>query len=276
MSNEEQLTWFAHVLVVRLQACFACKHTSIVLRKERFWSSYQRLRTSDTFVQSWKDFIQKTVHLKAFPAFYQFVTQHIFDILIKLEFPVNSAVSVSDSECVRPLTHQERCALRYVAGYIIRTVYEKIESGSHPKIKEMMCFVMEFAGDGISSCESEEWVDLVNRGGLWTVNNQAYDIFLIMEDLIRRHFTLASNRIEGAATCVEAIVGNNDLLFQWCIIAAQVEEDVSKLVLQRIVSLYVTVRGFGFASSCMELYKQAQHKTMSKTRALRSELCPKQ
>ena len=47
-----------------------------------------------------------------------------------------------------------------------------------------MCFVMEFAGDGISICESEEWVDLVNRGGLWTVNKQACDIFLIMEDLI--------------------------------------------------------------------------------------------
>ena len=139
-----------------------------------------------------------------------------------------------------------------------------------------MCFVMEFAGDGISPCESEEWVDMINREGLWTVNDQAYDVFLIMEDLIRRHFTLASNRIEGAATCAEAVLGNNDLLFQWCIIAAQVEEDVSKLVLQRIVSLYVTVRGFGFASSCLELYKQAQHKTMSKTRALRSELCPKQ
>ena len=106
MSNEEQLTWFSHVLVVRLQACFACKHTSIVLRKERFWSSYQRLRTSDTFVKSWKDFIQKTVNLKAFPAFYQFVTQHIFDQLIKLEFPLNSAGSVSDS-CVRPLTDED-------------------------------------------------------------------------------------------------------------------------------------------------------------------------
>ena len=89
-----------------------------------------------------------------------------------------------------------------------------------------------------------------------------------MEDLIQRHFTHGSNRIEGVATCVEAIVGKNDLLFKWCIIAAQVEEDVSKLVLQRIVSLNVTVRGFGFASSCLELYKQAQHKTMSKTRAL--------
>ena len=110
-----------------------CLHTSIVLREECFWSSYQRLRTSDTFVKSWKDFIQKTVNLKAFPAFYQFVTQNIFDYLIKLEFPVNGAVSVSDSECVRPLTDEKRCALQYVAGYIIRTVYEKIESGSHQK-----------------------------------------------------------------------------------------------------------------------------------------------
>ena len=148
------------------------------------------------FVKRWMDFIQKTVNLKAF---YQFVTQHILDYFIKLEFPVNSAVSVSDS-CVCLWTVEERCALRYVAGYIIRTIYEKIELGSHPNKKEMMCFVLEFAGDGMRTCKSEEWEDMVNRRGLWAVNDQAYDVFLIIEDLIQRHFTFATNRIEGAAT----------------------------------------------------------------------------
>ena len=52
--------------------------------------------------------------------------------------------------------------------------------------------------------------------------------------------------IEGASTCIETILCNNDLLFEWSIIGAEVEEKVSKLVLKEIILLDVTVRGFGF------------------------------
>ena len=57
---------------------------------------------------------------------------------------------------------------------------------------------------------------------------------------------------------------------------AEAEDETSKAVLQQIVDLYITIRGFGFASSCLEMYKQTQHKTTQKTRALHSELCPRQ
>ena len=32
------------------------------------------------------------------------------------------------------------------------------------------------------SSESERWMGMINRGGLWTINDQAYDIFLIVHD----------------------------------------------------------------------------------------------
>ena len=55
--------------------------------------------------------------------------------------------------------------------------------------------------------------------------------FFIIEDRKCIHFSLASNKI-SASTCIEDILCNNNLLFEWCIIAAEVEEEVSKLVLQ--------------------------------------------
>ena len=33
----EQLSWFAHVLVVRLQTCFCCKYSTMALKRERMW-----------------------------------------------------------------------------------------------------------------------------------------------------------------------------------------------------------------------------------------------
>ena len=50
--------------------------------------TFQTIRTSDTFVKDWKVFILQSVNLKAFPAFYQFVTDYIFTELIKLEFSI--------------------------------------------------------------------------------------------------------------------------------------------------------------------------------------------
>ena len=117
---------------------------------------------------------------------------------------------------------------------------------------------------------------MIDRGGLWTIKDQAYDIFLIMEEEIRRRYTLGSNKQWSTSLCSEAILRNDDLRFEWSIVAAEVEHDPSELLLQKVVDLYVTIRGFAFATSCLEMYKQTQHKTMKKTRSLRSELCPKQ
>ena len=41
-SNLEQLTRFAHILFVRLNACFACSRSTLQLKKERLWGAYHR------------------------------------------------------------------------------------------------------------------------------------------------------------------------------------------------------------------------------------------
>ena len=74
-------------------------------------------------------------------------------------------------------------------------MYSSINLSTHPQKDVMMCLLMELVGDGVSSgSESERWMVMINRGGLWTINDQAYDIFLIMEEEIRRKYTLASNK----------------------------------------------------------------------------------
>ena len=57
---------------------------------------------------------------------------------------------------------------------------------------------------------------------------------------------------------------NEDLLFQWAILTAEIENEVLTAVLKQLVDLYVTIRGFVFASSCLEFYKQFLKKTLQK------------
>lgn len=89
---------------------------------------------------------------------------------------------------------------------------------------------------------------------------QKHSLFNIMEEM-RRLFTP-----------MKALLKSNDIPFEWCLIAVEADDDISTLVLEKIVDLYVTVRGFAFAKSCMEMYKQAKKKTIQKSRALRSKL----
>ena len=77
-------------------------------------------------------------------------------------------------------------------------------------------------------------------------------------------------------TAMKCLLKSDDLLFEWCLIAIEADDDISTLILEKIVELYVTVRGFAFAKSCMEMYKHAKKKTVQKSRALHSKLACKQ
>ena len=172
-SNLELLTKFAHILHVRLNACFAYSRSTLQLKKERMWGAYHRLRTADSFVQDWRIFLNHSVNMKAFSAFYQFVTHTIFKELIKAQYPVSSNEAVNIELPSRPLTHEEQNALRYVAGYVIRKLQEQIQSSSHAKNDEIIFLLMECAGDELDSDGgTETWMNMIDRGGLWHVNDQ--------------------------------------------------------------------------------------------------------
>ena len=130
---------------------------------------------------------------------------------------------------------------------------------------------MEWAGDD----GTVTLTNRIDRGRLWHINDQTYSIFIIMEEEVRRFYRLDVQwPHEGMKdTAVKALLKSDDLLFEWCLIAVEADDDKSTLVLGKIVELYVTVCGFAFTKSCMEMYKQAKKKTVQKSRALRSIAC---
>ena len=60
---------------------------------------------------------------------------------------------------------------------------------------------------------------------------------------MRRFFRIDVQRPhEGVKDrAIKALLKSNDLLFEWCLIAAEADDDISNLVLEKIVELYVTV-----------------------------------
>ena len=73
---------------------------------------------------------------------------------------------------------------------------------------------------------------------------------------------------------VENISHDDDVTFHWIIASANcnVEEDVVNSLFDRILKLYVTIRGLSFASSILEMCKNEGKKGTQKKKTLRETL----
>ena len=274
--NYNNLRRFSWILCIRLHACFSKKHSSMQLRKEKMWRAYHLLRTSLTFGNDWKIFLNSTVGLQAHPTFYQHVTSTIFKELTKNEFPLPPPNAVKHPNT--PLTFEEKNALRFVAGHVCRKVRTRLEESSTLGKDEMIFCIMSFGGDEEDEeGETELWLNTTDRGGLWHVNDTTYVFFIIMEEVTRRFFSTRqldrlSSQENPKKEMVDYLLQDEDVLFQWSFLTTSLPESLASALLERIIHLYKTICGFGFATSCVEMFKQHTKQSLQRKKALRKHI----
>lgn len=175
----------------------------------------------------------------------------------------------SGTETSCPMTWEEENALRYVAGYICRKVQSKLQKSSAKNKEEMVLFCMELCGDEDGDRGTEEWTNAIDRGGLWHINTLCFPY------LRKKYEEVSALKDLNETTkkkILEAVLKNDELLFEWTLITTDADDSVGMEVLQRICELYLTVRGFAFANSCLEMYKQRSKKQVQKSKALRKKV----
>ena len=65
------------------------------------------------------------------------------------------------------------------------------------------------------------------------------------------------------------VTEDDDVQFSWTIAASSMEEDIVDRAFEVILNLYITIRGFSFAASILEMYKQETKKGTQKKKTLR-------
>ena len=104
-------------------------------------------------------------------------------------------------------------------------------------------------------CESylnytRDWVERVNRGGLFRVNDTAYSFFVCLEMKTRECLSrLFSSQPPSKQSVMESIVKNEDVLFSWAMAAETESPAISNELLWRVVELWLTIRGFSAAGA---------------------------
>ena len=208
------------------------------------------------------------------PIFCQYVGYHVFQQLTKLQYPLtepSEAAKTSRSA----LTYEEINALRYAAGYVPRILKKKLLKSAHPLKEDLQLCLLDLLDDGDEdSNESQDWVELINRGGLTRVNNNTFEVFVAMEYALRRHLNVdqAPNLTDRVNS---AIIENEDVQFLWSILSSDWDEETGSILLEMVVSQWVKIRGFSVASAWVERYKSTQKKTTQKSKGVRKQLLPK-
>ena len=115
---------------------------------------------------------------------------------------------------------------------------------------------------------SADWIRAVDRGRLIHINNMTFELFLSMEQSIRRCVKAGQELGDARSQLKE----DENILFYWSILTANQSNDVSTTILEMVVDLWITVRGFSLAGAWMKEYKITQKKTTQKSNALRKQL----
>ena len=144
------------------------------------------------------------------------------------------------------VTSSETNALRYAAGYVPFALKKKLKH--RPEFVTHL-EQLEVKGEGDSYLAyTTEWIDSINRGKLFRINDEAY-----------------------------YIVEDTDVHFSWLMLCLELDDkELSKELLGLVVDMWITIRGFSMAGAWVEYYKHSMQMCTKKKQGLRKGLKRKQ
>ena len=243
-------------------------------RREKMWGSYFAIRTSSEFVRRWTVFLESTVKCGSLPILYQ---TNFFRKMINAAFPVSSQEHTGLTTVPAALSYQELNIIRYAAGYVCRIVKKKIPATKtdHRLSLDVLLSDGDEDDDVAAACHSRDWTTMVDRGGLLHVSDDGFDVFVAMEEVIRGyyHVNKASDLNDGKKDeIVKNVIKDDGVMCSWSIVAADMNKKVADELIKLIVEEWVKIRGFSFAGSWLELYKQRNKKTLQRSKGIRKQL----
>ncbi|KAL5483889.1 hypothetical protein EMCRGX_G020308 [Ephydatia muelleri] len=202
----------------------------------------------------------------------KYVTECVLKVKIKTLFPITAhPVNVR----LGTLSYEEKNALRYAAGYIPRAIRKKIAKSSNPAKQCIMLWLDDMLQSETEDHESDNWIKLVDRGGLNHVSNAMYMAIVSMELEVQKQLQQDSTLTSKFKTkLTKCLLDSEDVMFFWSIVAAPWEsgDEMEMKLLGMVIDMWLTIRGFSYASDWMEKLKVQEKKTKQKSKGIRKTL----
>lgn len=186
-----------------------------------------------------------------------------------------------DNEFERSLTANELNVVRYVGGYVARSVlkkYERMRSEVASQFVECLGAMAVEGEGGDVLVYTRNWMEKVNRGGLYPLNDDAFSLFAYIEkcvrDLLPRHLLKSDSDKESFQQNVHLkVLQDDNVVFHWTLLSQDITSpEDSEILLKEIIKLWITIRGYAIAATWMEVYKGKQKKNTQKSTGLRKSI----
>eukprot|EP00731_Ephydatia_muelleri_P004466 Em0002g642a len=263
-SNEVEIT-----ILSMLKECIP---KDIRTKQSFMWSCYHTLRLSPRYISEWQKFFGLIPDISV-PKYWAMVFQYAGHFMLKEMIESKCTVTDAASYISPSLTYSEYNALRYAAGYVPCALRKKVirSSYSQERKTDLLNCLDDMVDADVVPCDSTDWIECVNRGGLTFVNDLTFEIFVAMELEIHIHLQGPQQPV-NLSSIAPAIKNNEDVLFLWSMLSAGWSESAGSTLLDMVISMWVGIRGFSYSSAWVEKYKKEHKRTTQKSKGLRKQL----
>ena len=274
---------FSTELISTIRSVFTPQKTfrSSEAKRTKYWTSFNEVRVTK-LPKIWTKFLSGTHIEVKDKLLQQSVNQRLFEMLLPEQFPSQSS---SIQTRTLSLAKDELNVLQYVGGYVPHALLKKYDKLKGTKYEQFI----ECLGDMAVESEhtdifeyTKEWINKVNRGGLFPLNDITYQLFIAIEKEVQVILPqyLASARPSDCKSkenfqleVVDKVCNSDDVQWHWTLLSTCIDsEDHAIELLREIATLCITIRGFSIAATWLEVYKLATRKTVKRSSALRKEL----
>ena len=92
-----------------------------------------------------------------------------------------------------------------------------------------------------------QWIQIVNRGGLLHVTDDAFDLFVAIQEVVRTYYCKSKIKEVSGERIMEVVMKDEEVLTEWSNVAVDMEEDIGGKLLKMVVEERVMIRRFSFA-----------------------------
>ena len=172
---------------------------------------------------------------------------------------------------------EEENAVRYASGYVsLKLMKTYMHSDSTKAAQFVECLSnMAVAGEESDFYQyTTEWLRSVDRGGLFHINDISFLFFRAIEVATQLHLPqhLQHPTQSSDFSIRTKITEAGDVQFYWAMLSVNIDDMHNSELLNAIVDLWVTIRGFTLTSSWLENYKRASGIKTKAKKGLRKAL----
>ena len=239
--------------------CEPCRSKEV--QREKIWKSFHQLQRT-CFTDMWAKLFD-TVGTSMKRTVTHHVSRYLYEKEIIAVTAMHSQLSMSTvQESDTELSPDEETVLRHAVGYVPFKLLKRYEKQSSPRAISYAECLSQMAVNGDESdlvSYSREWTRLCNRGGLFEVNDMCLMMFKEIELAMRGHLlaNLKGSTSNDRDTIIKSVAANENVRFYWSMISVDIQDEEHAItLLEEVIALWLTIRGYSIARHWIEHHKE--------------------